>query len=450
MASIGLDTFLPFGQLFSLFRSGIKGMYNFGYQILHASTQFNAYGNEKAKLTAVLSSPAVLKVFALQCDLFSLGKVYVYDDEENEIEDDPFCDLMKHPNPFQARSQFLWDFMFWNMLGTSYCYVDSKFVDVKNKLYFLDPCKIEWPLEFEKMKDHLVFSDAEIKERGKKTIKYRYEDGTVFPFALNKLIITTDLTNGLGNWYKGPSRIDALYKIISNSEHALDSKNINLRYSGKFLVGSQNDTTKIGLGKEEKDDIEAKIDSDGPKKVWALKTMVQIRRFVDDFKSLELGKSYLEDYFLIGNMYGIPRDVLEAYNSATYENQEKARAAHVNYCFEPKGNQFMDSFENHFAYSEQKKNILMDWSHLPFMQVFESERVDVQGKKIAAFKAMIDMGISVENANAFLDTDFEIEEKPETNGQETDTGNQGEGNAEGGQGGAEAQPTGETEDNREQ
>lgn len=442
MASISFtDAFLPFGQLFTLFRSGIKGAYNFGYQILHSSTQFNTYTNEKEKLAAVLSSPAVLKVFALQCDLFSLGKVFVYDNDEDEIEKDPLLDLMKRPNPFQSRAQFLWDYMFWNMLGTAYCYVDSTEVKPKNKLYFLDPSKIEWPQEFDNLKDKFVFSDAAIKQLGDKTITYRYSDGTKFSFALNKLIISTDLTNGLGNWYKGPSRLDALYKIISNSEYALDSKNINLRYSGKFLIGSQNDTTKLGLGDEEKKDIEKKIDTE-EKKVWALKTMVQIRRFVDDFKSLELGKSYLEDYFLVGNMYGIPRDVLEAYNSATYENQEKARAAHVNYCFEPKGNQFMDSFETHFGYDQQGKNIYLDWSHLPFMQVFEKERADVAKVKIDSFEAMLRIGVSVDNANAFLDTDFEIEEKPETNEQAQQEVEQQES----GSGGAQEEPAAEAED----
>lgn len=432
MAGIVNDIFMPFGQLFSLFRSGIKGIYNFGFQILNTSTQFNTIVDDQQKLATVLSSPAVLKVIALQCDLFSLGKVYVYDDDENEIEDDPFLKMIKRPNPFQARSQFLWDFMFWNMLGTSYCYVDSKTVDNKNKLYFLMPGKMEWPIDFDKDKDKLVFSDAKLKEIGDKTITYRYTDGTTFTFALKKLIISTDLTNGLGNWYKGPSRLDALYKIVSNSEHALDSKNINLRYAGKFLVGSQNDTSKVGLGDTEKADIEKKIDND-EKKVWALKTMIQIRRFVEDFKSLELGKSYLEDYYLIGSMYNIPRDVLEAYNSATYENQEKARAAHVNYCFEPKGNQFMDSFELHFGYDQENKNICMDWSHLPFMQVFEKERTEVKKTKVETFKVMIDMGISVDDANAFMDTNFDIEGKPEP-----ENGNQGQGNGE-----AEDQPAGD-------
>lgn len=444
--SIGFDSFLPFGQLFSLFRAGVRGAYRFGYQILHSSTQFNQYATEKEKLAAVLSNPAALKVFALQCDLFSMGKIKVRDKDGKEIDDDPFLEMLKKPNPFQTQSQILWDYMFWLMLGTAYSYVDSKVIDPRNKLYFLDPCKIYWPPSFDRRRDKLVFSDATLKEIGETELTYRYDDGTVFKFPLKKLIISTDLTNGLGNWFKGPSRLDALYKVISNSEHALDSKNINLRYAGKFLVGSQNDMKQVGMGDEEKKDIEQKIDSDD-KKVWPLKTMVQIRRFVEDFKSLELGKSYLEDYFIIGSMYNIPRDVLEAYNSATYENQEKARAAHVNYCFEPKGNQFMNGFEVHFGYNDDERNICMDWSDLPFMQVFEKERVGVKKEKITAFKMLVDMGVSVDAANEYMETEFEIEEKPETtneDGEQTETGN-----AEGEQGGAAGGDQSEEQNNQQ-
>lgn len=418
MAGITFESFLPFGQLFSLFRSGIKGAYRFGYNVLHTSTQFNTFVSDKEKLVTVLSSPAALKVFALQCDLFSMGRVVVKDDKDRPLKDDEFLSLIRRPNPFQSQTQFLWNFMFWNMLGTAYCYTDSRVISEKNKMYFLDPSRIEWPLELERDQDKLIFSDATIKKRGDLTIKYRYQDGTTLQFPLNRIIISTDLTNGIGNWYKGPSRLDALYKIVSNSEHALDAKNINLRYAGKFLVGSQNDTTKVGLGSEEKEDIENKVDSD-EKKVWALKTMVEIRRFVSDFKSLELGKSFLEDYFLVGSMYNIPRDVLEAYNSATYENQEKARAAHVNYCLDPKGNQFMDAFEVHFGYDLERKNICITWDHLPFMQVFEKERVEVKKQKVELFKMMLGMGISVEDANSYLDTDFDPEEPKEQQNQDS-------------------------------
>ena len=70
---------------------------SFTYDILTGETNF---GNNTL-INSVLLNPAVLKVFALQCDLFSLGQIRVKDVDGNEIEDDPFLALIKNPNPFE-------------------------------------------------------------------------------------------------------------------------------------------------------------------------------------------------------------------------------------------------------------------------------------------------------------------------------------------------------------
>ncbi len=281
--------FIP-SSVNNLFRSWFNKTQNilsWGLTVFNTSTQFNNYNDYRKKLLVVLNNPAVLKVISLQCDLFSLGQVCVYDEKGEIIEDDPFLSLMKRPNPFQSKSQFLWDFMFWNMLGTDYCLVDSKIVEKPgNKMYHLDPSKMEWPEDFQDDADKLVFGDEIVKKRDKINITYRYKDGKTDRFPLGKIVISTDLTNGIGNWYKGASRIDALYKVISNSEHALDAKNINVRYSGKFLVGSSNTLNTVGLQESEKQDIIEKMEGD--KKVFPLKTLVEIKRFVENLGNLQL------------------------------------------------------------------------------------------------------------------------------------------------------------------
>jgi hypothetical protein len=377
-------------------------------QILHGHTAYQT----TQKLNAVLQSPAVLKVFALQCDLFSMGKVTVEDDNGKPIDNDPFLALIRDPNPFtNTKSQFLWNFMFFNMLGTAYCYVDSKVVDKKgNKMYFLEPHKIDWPESFKRYRDKLIFSDAEVAALNKTNINYRYDDGSILQFPFDRLVISFDLTNAVGCFYAGPSRLDALYKIISNSEHTLDSENINIRYTGKFIVGADSKVGQLpGLGQEEKEGIVANME-DGGKSVYPVRSKPTISQFVENLAQLQLDKQYLHQYFLIGNMYGIPRDVLEAYNSATYENQEKARAAHVNYCLEPKGNQFMDAYEVHFKYRQEGKNIKITWKDLPFMQVFAKERAETKKIQVEIMSALLKEGVSIEQVNEFLDTEFEIDE----------------------------------------
>lgn len=430
---MNIEYFLPFGNLFSRALRGIKGAYKWGWEVYTGGTSFNTYGEDREKVAMILKNPAVLKVFALQADLFSMGKVCVKVDDE-EVEDDPFLTLLKKPNlsPSSSESQFLWDFMFWRMMGTAYCYIDSKVVDAQggNSMYFLDPRKIEWPQSLERDKDKLIFSQQQLNKIKKTLITYRYDDGSTFQFPLDKLLISFDLTNGVGNQYKGPSRIDALYKIISNSEYTLDAENVNIRYSGKFIVGSDNSigTTMMRkpMGEEERDDLVNKID-DTERTLYPIRAKANIERFVSDLAALQLPQEYLAQYFLIGNMYGIPRDVLEAYNSATYENQEKARAAHVNYTLDPAGNTFMDGFEEYFGYTAQKRNIVISWAHLPFMQIFEKERLENKKIAVEVLNSLLTMGVPLDEANEYVGTEFTIEQPepaPATDGQnpQADTG----------------------------
>ena len=421
--------FLP--QFFSRLFGKDNRYYPFGWDFLNASTAFNTLSRDKEKIAAILSNPAALKVFALQCDLFSLGKPFVYQDDK-PLENDEFLSLLRSPNMFQTENQFLWDFMFWTMLGTDYCYVDSKVLGKKNKMYHLDPSKMYWPYEIEKWKDKMVLSDEYEKKIKKLEITYCYDDGTKVKIPLEKIIISTDLTNGLGNWFKGPSRVDALYKVISNAEYTLDAFNINIRYAGKFLVGGKVDAQKgATFSEEERTDLITKLESE--RKVFPYKTGVEIRRFVENFANLQLDGIYMQQYYIIGSMYGIPREVLEAYNEgSTYENQEKARAAHVTYCFEPKGNQFMDAFERYFGYDKKGKNIYLDWSHLSAMQAFEKEKAEVSKIKVETLSSLLQMGVDIKQINEFLDTDFKIK-KPKNEQQGQQGGNQS-GQTEEGQG----------------
>ncbi|MEN6384064.1 MAG: hypothetical protein ABFD79_02590, partial [Phycisphaerales bacterium] len=66
------------------------GMY---FTMMSSRAQFNNYAEIERKLQVVLSNPALLKVICLQCDLFSLGKFYVYQNDR-ELETDPALDRL--------------------------------------------------------------------------------------------------------------------------------------------------------------------------------------------------------------------------------------------------------------------------------------------------------------------------------------------------------------------
>lgn len=395
---------------FPAFRTAIKTGF-MPFHLLGTGPQFNDYTKDADKIKAIFSNPALLKVFALQCDLFSMGKPYVYNKSGKEVPDDPAIDRINNPNPMQSRADWLWCYMFWKMCGNAYLYTTSKLVERENApMYWLENHKIEWPASMDKEKDKLILSTAKHNRLLETEILYRYEDGTTQEIKLKEILHIADLSNGTGNWFKGFSKLDSLYKVITNSEAALDSNNINIRYAGKFLVAgtaNPNDISKKIMGEDEKEDIEAK--ANGDKQVHAVKSMIDIKRFVDDLKVMELDKTYLAQFFLIGSHYNIPRDILELYTSSTFENQEKAMARHVNYTMEPAGEALGDDLAKHWEYKKGWR-ICFGWDHLPFTQVFEKERVAIKEAQARVLTALLKLGVPINEINVYLDTNFTIDE----------------------------------------
>ena len=387
------------------------------FSTYNASPKFNDYASDLEKYNAVWSNPAFCKVVCLQCDLYSLGRIKVKDSKGNEIPNDPILSLFKDPNYTQSGNQFLWDNMFNYMQGNVYCYIDNNLPSVENILYFLEAHKMEWPTEFDKYKDRLILSKATYKQITDIKVTYRYEDGSSTQIPLNKILILTDLSNGQGNWFKGRSRIDSLYKILSNADAALDSTNINIRYSGKFMVTGQvdpKDVSKLPMSEDEKKSIEQKVN--GRKSVHAVKTQSDIKRFVENVGALKLDEAYRTAYFLIGSMYNIPRDVLEAYlQSSTFENQEKSVAKHVAYTLQPKGDDFFGEIATRFGYVD--KTICISWDHLPFMQVFEKERAAVNNQNAQTIGLLLKYGATPDEINKQLGTNFKAlkYEQPKVN-----------------------------------
>lgn len=378
------------------------------------NSDFGSYTSDKRKLEAVFTNPAVLKVFKLQCDMFSLAKPYVYLDGKVK-KNDPVLNLLKNPNPFQQKSQYLWDYMFWKMIGNVYCYVDSDSVASEtNKSYFLDSAKITFPQYLTDSKDKIVLSNATLKAINDQLITYTYDDGTAVQFKWSRISHITDLSNGVGNWFKGKSTVDALFEIIANSRHAVKSKNINVRYAGKYMVAGKADPTNVTqmpMGDEEKLSIEQKMN--GYKSVHAVKSMIDIKRFVEQAAIIgELDSSYWDDYFKIGSLYGIPKDVLEAsLKGATFENQEKATGRHVDYTLSPAGELFTNALEKRFGYTNRE--IVLSWDHLPFTQAFAKDRATTDKLKSETLLNYMKAGVKLEEINSILDTEFsELDYEP--------------------------------------
>ena len=350
--------------------------------------------SEKERLEAVMCNPAALKVFKLQCDMFSLGDIKAIRNEKPQP-NDKILKFLKSPNPYQTHRQYLWDYMFWNMLGTAYLYSSSKIIKDSTVQYFLDPSRFVWTEELLHKLDTNILSKKAFSDLEKLTIQYYNLDGSYTKYQLSEITPFFDLSNGLGNWYRGSSAIDALYKVICNSGASVTAKGINLEFSGKYFITGQHkegDIYGTPMATDEKDNIEKSVRSGKP--VHAIKSMVDLKRFVENIDKLKLDEAYFSDYFKIASMYGIPKDVAEAYaQGSTYENQEKSKAAWIEQSLAPKGEDLMDGLQKIFGYQESNIDLVISWNHLSFMQVFERDRAAVKATQLANLNMAKEMGI---------------------------------------------------------
>jgi len=356
---------------------------NIFYTMFSSSTALGKVIPDSDKLKIVSNNPALLKVISLDCDIFSLGKINKYDNGKLK-EIDFLYSESKKPNFRQSWTQFLWDYKFWlDIYGTAYLYNpnDSHVLSDNSSIQWLNPCMIQWDATLVNKLKAIILSKGTWKDIMNSSITYRFENGESKLIQLKEIVPFYDLTNaGSENPMKGISRIDALYKVIKNSELALDAKGINLEFAQKFLVAGQADpdnVSQLPMGEDEKLSIEEKIRSS--KKIHAVKSMIDIKRFVEDIGKLKIDDSFYNDYFMFGTMFNIPRDILEAnLRGSTYENQEKSMARLIEYCEAPKSQMLTDWLESQYNYEDLK----MSWAHLMFNQVFEKERAEKIGLQL--------------------------------------------------------------------
>lgn len=351
------------------------------------------FASEAHKIEVILNNPACLKVFAINCDLFSLGKI------NSEKEKDYLKSLKKKPNFKQGWTQFYWDYMFWSMTGTAYLWKNGgKFLNDSTTLQWLNPANLVWEQSIiEKLKD-LIFTKSTYNEVLGNSVKYLLNNGKSKYIPLNEITPLFDLSNGMNdNFYQGISRVDALYKIICNSEESLDAKNINLEFTRKFIVtGTQNpdNVTQLPMGESERQSVESKMRGN-EYSVHAMKSQIDIKHFVEDMAKLKLDEAYSNDYYTIGSMFGIPKDILETYNSkgTTFDNQEKSIVRHIEYTLKPKGKNLTDALEDILTIDD----IEMSWEHLACYQVFQKETQEVIKLKIENIILAKENGIEIKD-----------------------------------------------------
>lgn len=345
------------------------------------------FESEKKKLDTVLSNPACLKVLTFIADTYSQVKIDEWNND-NLVLKDFLYSQQKQPNDWQSWVDLHWDISFWRSLGNAYIYKQGEI------LYCLNPYRIKLSSEQEKKLKQLTFSKYGADSRSKilnSDFKYVNENEQTITLNLKNVYVLNDLSGGVsGYWFKGNSRFDALYQVCKNSELSLKAKGINLEFAGKFFVNGQ---YKGGSDESPMDDTETKSITESlfsTKKVFATKSKVDITQLVTNLAQLKLDEAYIGDLSIIGNMYGLSKDVLDIIaKGSTYENKEKAMGGFVDYTLMPKVVQMTDLYEVIF----DKQDLRGSFKHLPFNAVFEAEKIKNKQIEVDTLKVAKEIGL---------------------------------------------------------
>ena len=392
--------------------------------MLGGRPNYDTLSNEQ-RLKYMLTNPALAKTVFLNCDVFSLGLI-----ERKDGTEDDFIRRLKRPNRFQTQRQWLWSYRFWLMYGNAYLKPNTAEIrNDKAQLYWLDSSRMDWDSTSLEDLDQMVLSNKRKNEIENIKVEYEYLNGKSEGFKLGELLPFHDLTNNTGNWYRGESRVDALYKVLANNESLLDAKNINLEFVRKFLVSGNYDPTKnlssfMTMQDVEKEDIEKKLR--GKKSVLPIKSQVTIERFVENLADLKLDESYTSDLLVVADMYGIPKELISVLlEGSTYENQEKALSRHISYSEMPKAQDLIEGLCSHFNLNAEDYH--MTWDYLSFMQHDEFKRSQVTERNARTLGELMALGVPPQEALDYLKMDeISIDESRQQNNERENTGNQGE------------------------
>lgn len=343
-------------------------------------SNFTTFQTSSERIHYALNHPVLMLVLKARCDLYSLVKINKYSKDGSILESDFLHTQVGNANFFQTWEQFHWEFCLWESIMTSYVYTpNNKLLDENSLFYNLRPQDIYFSDDLKKRLSKLVLKESDYQDLLNQPICYR--DGvrseninnfTSIPLRFVKAFHNT--ASGVsGNWLEGFSMVDSMTSILDNAIEVLKSQNTNLRYSGKFKGAKGNDKLDVtelnNSSKVEAESIERSVNGD--KNFYALKHSFDVTRFVDSIANLKLDEQQIQQYFLIGKMYGMPKDFLEAsLKGTTYENKDASYGQVISQSLQPLADKFTSWIEQHFGVSDVRGS----WDHLPFMEQYEEKK----------------------------------------------------------------------------
>jgi hypothetical protein len=379
------------------------------------------YVSPKQLMETALNNPITYACIEIRAKVLAQAEFYVLDSSGNKIEKHPVLDLIKEPNSYQSKEDFLKQ-LEWFKCVHGWVYqrpYGSAGSENAKALFNLNPQFIEFPDKFE---SSLIFTDADIAKFNEQIFKYKEPDGkdikeiefgNIIPFYDTGNSIDTNDTQR--NPLISPSRIMSIIKPISNSNLALDAENVMIQTNGRelFMGGAErgfNLGAALPMEHDDKSNIEKNLIDDygvtGMKKrAMATNQRIEWQSLHIKLKELGLHESISNNANLIREAFSVPNELYKAFQSgSTYENQKEALISFVQSTIQPIADDLASSWASFFKLKEKNLNLVASFEHLPVMQHTEEKKAEKILKISTAFQRLVAAGISTEDAKLFIES----------------------------------------------
>jgi len=348
------------------------------------------WGTLSSNLSMAQNHPILTPAMLFMSKLFSQAKFTVENEKTKQTVDHPILMILKDPNFYQTKSDFLESTHFFQVAqGKAVVYV-KRHISLKNieAIYLLDSDLIDWPEGFIWPKGNRAV-DSKIKA---KQIVYDIDDENI-TIKIGDLLFLYDLPNILKkNPFETSSRLDGLRQTLINTNDSLLAKNIILKTNGKELITGEKDG--FHLSPQEKEDVENLFNSGyglGGNRKRGLITQAKLswKSLHIALRDLGLDESVKVDGNLIYTALHIPKDILslEA-KKTTYNNFKESMVSYIQNEMQTSLDAFCAVFQK--LIEEDGLVLKGSYEHLSVMQFILIERYKVKeqlGKAITALRA---------------------------------------------------------------
>ena len=356
----------------------------------------------------------------IYADFASQVQIYEEDSDGNIIEDSPFIEMLKKPNPFQDFQSYIKEAVI-NTITTGIFINYGTFFergDLKadSQIYNLELSNLTFP----QLRNSYLLREKDIS---KLRVRESLPTGEQRDYFMRELGFFYDLGNK-GNlddksFFNPISRLKSAEVSIQNIIKTEETINY-LAGNKVFGVLSKKGNSLVPLGAKEKENIEQKINFK-KKGIVATNEDLQYLSILIDSKKLQLVEFQNQAKENLRSVLNIPRDILDASSGdtkgSTYENQQFAESRFINGNVKGYTDQILGVLQQKaYKYFEQRGTTLKgSYEHMP-SQVAINEKLgnDALNNKLTAldkfftaYRNGLENGLKIDAKQFLLEHGFE-------------------------------------------